>query len=123
MDAYLADPLCGFLITAAMFRDMMGGLQFIADRNNLSKMAKGTPVYFLSGDHDPVGSMGRGVRKVDVPCRGVQGRHRKALPRRPPRNVQRDQPPGGLPGPAGLAGKQTDMIQGEGRPLSLFFPE
>ena len=43
---------------------MMGGLQFIADRSNLAKMAKETPVYFLSGDHDPVGSMGRGVRKV-----------------------------------------------------------
>ena len=64
VDAYLADPLCGFLITAAMFRDMMGGLQFIVDRNNLAQMDKDTPVYFLSGDRDPVGSMGRGVRKV-----------------------------------------------------------
>ena len=65
VDAYLADPLCGFLITAAMFRDMMGGLQFIADRNNLAKMNRDTPVYFLSGDRDPVGSMGKGVRKVE----------------------------------------------------------
>lgn len=65
VDAYLADPLCGFLPTVAMFRDMMGGLQFIADKGNLSKMNKDTPVYFLSGDHDPVGSMGKGVRKVE----------------------------------------------------------
>ncbi len=65
VDAYLADPLCNFLPTVGMFRDMMGGLQFIADKANLSKMDKDTPIYFLSGDRDPVGSMGRGVRKVE----------------------------------------------------------
>lgn len=65
VDAHLADPLCSFIPTAGMFRDMMCGLQFIADKGNLSKMNKDTPVYFLSGDHDPVGSMGKGVRKVE----------------------------------------------------------
>lgn len=65
VDAYLADPLCAFLPTVGMFRDMMGGLRFIADKRNLSKMNKDTPVYFLSGDQDPVGSMGKGVRKVE----------------------------------------------------------
>lgn len=64
VDAYLADPLCTFIPTVGMFRDMMGGLQFIADPANLAKMDKDTPVYFLSGDSDPVGSMGKGVRKV-----------------------------------------------------------
>ena len=65
VDIALADPLCNFMPTVAMFRDMMGGLQFIADRQNLSKMNRDTPVYFLSGDHDPVGSMGEGVWKVE----------------------------------------------------------
>lgn len=65
VDAYLADPLCTFIPTVGMFRDMMEGLQFIADRKNLAKMNKNTPIYFLSGDQDPVGSMGRGVRKVE----------------------------------------------------------
>ena len=71
VDAYLADPLCGFLITAAMFRDMMGGLQFIADKSNLARMNRDTPVYFLSGDKDPVGSMGAGVRKVEAMFRSA----------------------------------------------------
>ena len=44
---------------------MMEGLQFIADKSNLARMDKSTPVYFLSGDQDPVGSMGAGVRKVE----------------------------------------------------------
>ena len=65
MDIALADPLCSFMPTVAMFRDMMGGLQFIADKDGLSKMNKDTPIYFLSGDNDPVGAMGAGVRKVE----------------------------------------------------------
>ena len=49
VDAYLADPLC---------------LQYIARRENLARMDPDTPVYFFSGDQDPVGGMGKGVRKV-----------------------------------------------------------
>ena len=71
VDLALADPLCNFMPTVGMFRDMMGGLQFIADRDNLAKMNKGTPVYFLSGDNDPVGSMGKGVRKVEAMFRSA----------------------------------------------------
>ncbi|MCI9156213.1 MAG: alpha/beta hydrolase [Lawsonibacter sp.] len=65
VDIALADPLCNFMPTVSMFRDMMEGLQFIADRGNLAKMNKDTPVYFLSGGSDPVGAMGKGVRKVE----------------------------------------------------------
>ena len=64
VDAYIADPLCEFLPTAGMFRDMMEGLQYIANKANLSKMDPSTPVYIFSGDRDPVGGNGEGVRKV-----------------------------------------------------------
>ena len=64
VDAYLADPLCRPKPTVSMFRDMMGGLQFIAKAGNLRNMRADTPVLFLSGEQDPVGGMGRGVRKV-----------------------------------------------------------
>ena len=64
VDAYLADPLCRPKPTVSMFRDMMGGLQFIAKPGNLRNMRADTPVLFLSGEQDPVGGMGRGVRKV-----------------------------------------------------------
>ena len=60
----LVNPLCSFVPTAGMNHDMMGGLQFIAGKENLSRMDKDTPVYFFSGDKDPVGGMGEGVRKV-----------------------------------------------------------
>ena len=64
VDAYVADPLCSFVPTAGMNHDMMGGLQFIAKKENLAKMDRDTPVYFFSGDQDPVGGMGEGVKKV-----------------------------------------------------------
>ena len=64
VDAYLADPLCSHKSSVSMFRDMMGGLQYIARRENLARMDPDTPVYFFSGDQDPVGGMGRGVEKV-----------------------------------------------------------
>lgn len=64
VDAYIADPLCEFLPTAGMFRDMMEGLQYIANKNNLKKMDPATPVYIFSGDKDPVGGNGAGVQKV-----------------------------------------------------------
>lgn len=64
VDAYCADPLCRFVPTLGMNRDMMGGLQYIAKPRNLAKMDPATPVYFFSGDADPVGQEGAGVRKV-----------------------------------------------------------
>ena len=64
VDAYLADPLCTFQPTVSMFYDMMGGLQFIANRDNLARMDPHTPIYLFSGDRDPVGGMGKGVKKV-----------------------------------------------------------
>lgn len=64
VDAYIADPLCGSMATANMFRDMMGGLQFIWKTENLSKMNKAMPVYFFAGDKDPVGDSGKGVKRV-----------------------------------------------------------
>lgn len=64
VDANLRDPLCAFRPTVSMFRDMMTGLRFIARQDNLARMDRATPVYFLSGDRDPVGSMGAGVKKV-----------------------------------------------------------
>ena len=64
VDQYIADPLCGAMATAGMFHDMMGGLQYIWKTENLNKMDKSTPVYFMAGDGDPVGNYGEAVKKV-----------------------------------------------------------
>lgn len=63
VDAYIADPLCGFTVTAGLVRDMMIGLRFNQEPENLLHMNKTLPVLFLSGSDDPVGDYGAGVTK------------------------------------------------------------
>ena len=74
VDAFL--PLCQSRPTVSLFRDMMGGLQLIARRDQLARMDPSVPVCFLSGQEDPVGGMGRGVEQVvrmfqDAGCRDL----------------------------------------------------
>lgn len=64
VDKYIADPLCGFIPSCALFCDMMTGVSYITKRGNLSEMKKDTPVYFMSGTKDPVGECGKGVMKA-----------------------------------------------------------
>ena len=64
VDAYVRDPKCGFKSTAGMFRDLMCGLRYISNPKHLAQMDKATPIYLFSGDQDPVGSFGKGVKKV-----------------------------------------------------------
>lgn len=64
VDAYVADPLCGFIPTAGLARDMLLGIEYIQKPANLQKMEKTLPVFFIAGGDDPVGNYGEGVRKV-----------------------------------------------------------
>ena len=64
VDAYVADPLCGFIPSAGLVRAMMDGLQYIQDGKNLDAMKKDLPVYFIAGGDDPVGGYGAGVRQA-----------------------------------------------------------
>lgn len=64
VDAYIADPLCGGDTTLGLFRDMLDGLSYITRQSNMDKMDAGLPVFFIAGDQDPVGDMGKGVRKA-----------------------------------------------------------
>lgn len=64
VDAYVADPDCGFPLTPALLKAMMSGLRYIQDPEHLSNMNKSLPVYFMSGQEDAVGDFGRGVRRV-----------------------------------------------------------
>lgn len=62
VDAYIADPMCGFTPSCGLLRDMMMGIQFIETEDNLSRMDKKLPVFFIAGGDDPVGSYGEGVK-------------------------------------------------------------
>ncbi len=64
VDKYIADPLCGFDASIGLAYEMLGGMLMNQDRKNLDKMPKDLPVLFVSGDADPVGSNGKGVRQA-----------------------------------------------------------
>lgn len=64
VSAYVEDPLCGFLPSAGLVRDMLGGMCFIEKPRNLERMTKDLPVLFISGDKDPVGEYGKGVMRA-----------------------------------------------------------
>ena len=63
VDRYIADPLCGFTFTAGGYRDLFAGLKRLYPAK-LAAMDKDVPVLLFSGDKDPVGASGEGVRKV-----------------------------------------------------------
>ena len=64
VDKYIADPLCGFVAKLSLYRDMMNGIRFITSQKNVDRMNKEAPVYFMSGEEDPVGDYGVGVEKA-----------------------------------------------------------
>ena len=61
VDDYIADPLCGADATVGLFRQMLHGIRFNQRQSNLRRMDADTPVLFVAGDKDPVGSCGKGV--------------------------------------------------------------
>lgn len=64
VDDYIADPLCGGNASVGLFREMLGGLDFIRSGENLKKMNIHTPVFFVAGSMDPVGDCGKGVQRA-----------------------------------------------------------
>ena len=64
VDAYNADPLCGFVPAAGLVRDMMDGIAYIQEPQNLARMKKDLPLLFIAGGDDPVGGYGKGVEQT-----------------------------------------------------------
>lgn len=61
---YVADPLCGFIPNAGVFRDMMGSVLYIINQKNIDAMSKTQPIFFIAGKDDPVGEYGKGVERA-----------------------------------------------------------
>ncbi len=63
VDRYTNDPLCGFPLTVSGYRDILV-LQEKIDKIECYREIPEIPVFVASGDRDPVGDFGKGVRKV-----------------------------------------------------------
>ena len=64
VDKYIADPDCGFAFTASGYRDLFRGLIRLNDLSEMRKIPQRLPVLLFSGDRDPVGGMGAGVKQA-----------------------------------------------------------
>jgi alpha-beta hydrolase superfamily lysophospholipase len=56
VDKYINDPMCGKVLSAGLYCDVIKGLFFINKRDNISKIPKNLPIYLFSGTLDPVGA-------------------------------------------------------------------
>lgn len=65
VDAYMADPLCGFDCTARLWHDLFGGLLEIADSRRLGQIPATLPVHIMGGSADPV-SAGNGLTRLQT---------------------------------------------------------
>lgn len=64
VDAYLADPECGFACTPAFYADLAAGARRVNQPGCVALVPKDLPILVLAGDADPVGDFGRGIGRV-----------------------------------------------------------
>lgn len=69
VDRYINDPRCGFLFTAAGYRDLFSLLKHVSAPQWYQKVPYPLPILLTSGEMDPVGDYGKGVRQV---CRDLK---------------------------------------------------
>jgi len=61
VDAYVADPLCGFPFTTQLAIDVLDALPRVSSPESLAAIRKDFPIYVFSGDRDPVGANIKGL--------------------------------------------------------------
>ncbi|MDC7223821.1 MAG: alpha/beta fold hydrolase, partial [Spirochaetales bacterium] len=63
VDLYLNDDLCGFISTTSFYEDLSFGLLRIINKKRVAQTPPDLPLFFYSGDRDPVGGRkGQGVK-------------------------------------------------------------
>ncbi|WP_162611424.1 alpha/beta fold hydrolase [Anaeromassilibacillus sp. An200] len=64
VDRYVADPLCGFDFTVSGYRDVVYLQSEVTSDDWLRRLPKTLPVLLISGDQDPLGDFGKGIRRL-----------------------------------------------------------
>lgn len=61
---YAEDPLSGFTCSNNFYRDFFKGLKSLYTKSYIAGLPKDLPLLLVSGEKDPVGGMGEGVKKL-----------------------------------------------------------
>lgn len=64
VDKYIENKYCGFVCTSAFYYELIKAIKFNTKKENVACVPKDLPIYILSGDDDPVGLYGKGVKKL-----------------------------------------------------------
>lgn len=64
VDAYVADPLCGWPSSVSLWRDFLKGVGFAEDDANLAPVRKDMPFHLIGGALDPATDGGKAVRHL-----------------------------------------------------------
>ena len=102
VDAYVADPFCGFPFTTQLAIDVLDALPRVTSPASLAAIRKDMPIYVFSGERDPVGANIQGLF-ADLKTAGFTKAHDPHLSGRPSRDAQRVEPRRGDARPHRLA--------------------
>jgi alpha-beta hydrolase superfamily lysophospholipase len=82
VDAFLRDPLCGYVCSVSYYIDLAEGLSFIHTRDAMARIPKNLPVYLFAGSADPVGAASGYLDKlVDAYARlGIEDIEKRIYP-------------------------------------------
>ena len=96
VDLYVDDPLCGFDVSISMWRNILDGVFFAGNKNNLKKLSSDLSVNILGGAKDPCTNYGRDMKKLaiklsnsgltDVTCKILEDTRHESL-----NEINRDQ--------------------------------
>lgn len=64
VDRFLADAGCFHVMTAGLVRDVLTGMKYNQEPENMARMRNDLPILAISGGDDPAGGYGEGVKKM-----------------------------------------------------------
>jgi alpha-beta hydrolase superfamily lysophospholipase len=64
VDAYIADPLCGRVPAASLWRDVYDGVRFVAQARHQSRLPSGLRILLMAGGADVISGGGKQVRRL-----------------------------------------------------------
>lgn len=64
IEKYYKDPKCSFVFTLNGYKGLLEAVSYSCRQENVDKIPNSLPIFLVSGEDDPVGDLGEGVRKV-----------------------------------------------------------
>ena len=62
--AYYNEPRCTFMFTVNGYKGLFEAVNFSCNPEHAAKISKNLPLFIVSGEQDPVGGLGKGVKQV-----------------------------------------------------------